>query len=76
MAKATSAFVALVAAGAAAFAWSGSEAADTPSFTLKYGILAGLTGDPATSGQAWHVAAKLLIEDVASAVERAGLDGV
>ena len=28
-------------------------------FTLKYGVLAGLTGDPATSGQGWNEAARL-----------------
>jgi hypothetical protein len=59
-----------------AFVWSEGKAADKPSFTLKYGILAGLTGDPATSGQAWNEAAKLGIEEVAAAVKRVGLDGV
>src|SRR5437867_247467 len=29
------------------------------SFTLKYGVLAGLTGDPATSGQGWNEAVRL-----------------
>ena len=28
-------------------------------FTLKYGVLAGLTGDPAPSGQGWNEAARL-----------------
>ena len=29
------------------------------SFTLEYGVLAGLTGDPAPSGQGWNEAARL-----------------
>jgi branched-chain amino acid transport system substrate-binding protein len=76
MEKGTSALFALAAFVAVASAWSEGEAADTPSFTLKYGILAGLTGDPASSGQAWNEAAKLGIEEVAAAVERVGLDGI
>lgn len=32
--------------------------------TLRFGILAGLTGDPAPSGQAWNESAKLAIEHV------------
>ena len=36
--------------------------ADTPSFTLRYGVLAGLTGDPAPSGQGWNEAARLGVD--------------
>lgn len=47
---------------------SGQQAAaqGTVSITLKYGVLAGLTGDPAPSGQGWNEAARL---GVAYAVE-------
>src|SRR5262245_9840682 len=76
MERGTSALFALAAFVAVASAWSEGEAADTPSFTLKYGTLAGLTGDPAGSGQAWNEAAKVGIEEVAAAVERVGLDGI
>src|SRR5262249_8583466 len=47
-----------------AVALGGSQeavAADV-SFTLKYGVLAGLTGDPAPSGQGWNEAARLGVE--------------
>lgn len=76
MVKSKLAVAALAAALAAVPVSSEGRAADAPSFTLKYGILAGLTGDPATSGQAWNEAAKLGIEQVAAAAEQAGLDGV
>ena len=44
-----------------AAASSASLAADV-SFNLKFGVLAGLTGDPAPDGQAWNEAARLGIE--------------
>jgi branched-chain amino acid transport system substrate-binding protein len=40
------------------------------SFTLKYGVLAGLTGDPAPSGQAWNASAKLGIDYIAATLDR------
>ena len=40
-----------------------SPAADV-TFDLKYGVLAGLTGDPAPDGQAWNEAARLAIEQI------------
>ena len=40
-----------------------------PAFTLKYGVLAGLTGDPAADGQAWNEAARLGIDQIAKALE-------
>jgi branched-chain amino acid transport system substrate-binding protein len=45
-------------------------------FELKYGVLAGLTGDPAADGQAWNEAARLGIEQVAKAAAEANLTGV
>ena len=36
--------------------------ADPPSFTLRYGVLAGLTGDAAPSGQGWNEAARIGID--------------
>jgi ABC-type branched-subunit amino acid transport system substrate-binding protein len=75
MRMATWALAALV-ASVAVSASSEGEAADDASFTLKYGILAGLTGDPASSGQAWNEAAKLGIDQIIAAVDRLGLDGI
>ena len=46
------------------------------SFTLKYGVLAGLTGDPAPSGQAWNASAKLGIDYIAATLERLKLPGL
>jgi branched-chain amino acid transport system substrate-binding protein len=68
---------ATLAASVALLAVSGPGAAqEEPSFTLKYGILAGLTGDPASSGQAWNEAAKLGINQITQAIDRLGLKGV
>jgi ABC-type branched-subunit amino acid transport system substrate-binding protein len=47
-----------------------------PSLTLKYGVLAGLTGDPAPSGQGWNEAARLAIDQAAATVKALGLSGV
>ena len=44
--------------------------------TLKYGVLAGLTGDPAADGQAWNEAARLGIDQIAKALERLNLTGI
>jgi ABC-type branched-subunit amino acid transport system substrate-binding protein len=52
------------------------KAQEEPSFTLRYGILAGLTGDPASSGQAWNEAAKLGINQITQAIDRLALKGV
>lgn len=52
-----------------------SIAADA-SFTLKYGVLAGLTGDPAPSGQGWNASAKLGIDYIAATLERMKLTGL
>ena len=41
-----------------------SALAADASFTLKYGVLAGLTGDPAPSGQGWNEAARLGVDTV------------
>ncbi len=46
------------------------------SFTLKYGVLAGLTGDPAADGQAWNEAARLGIDQIAETLKRLNLAGI
>jgi ABC-type branched-subunit amino acid transport system substrate-binding protein len=51
-------------------------AADPPSFTLRYGVLAGLTGDAAPSGQGWNEAARLGIDYIAQTVKTLGLTGI
>jgi ABC-type branched-subunit amino acid transport system substrate-binding protein len=67
-------FAALLAAGALALATP--AAADTPSFSLRYGVLAGLTGDPAPSGQGWNEAARLGIQTIAQTLKSMGLNSV
>ena len=65
-------------AAAAAFALAGGAASaqGDVSFDLKYGVLAGLTGDPAADGQAWNEAARLGIDQIAKALERLNLTGI
>ena len=48
----------------------GATAARAQHLTLRFGILAGLTGDPAPSGQAWNESAKLAIEHVRATLAR------
>ena len=50
--------------------------AGTVAFTLKYGVLAGLTGDPAVSGQAWNEAARLGIDHVDATLKKLNLRDV
>jgi branched-chain amino acid transport system substrate-binding protein len=50
--------------------------ADRPSFTLRYGVLAGLTGDPAPSGQGWNEAARLGVETIAQTLKSMGLNSI
>ena len=52
-----------------------SLAADV-TFDLKYGVLAGLTGDPAPDGQAWNEAARLAIEQIQKSLDRLKLSGI
>src|SRR5215470_7513799 len=66
--------IVLFAAGAVALATSAM--ADTPSFTLRYGVLAGLTGDPAPSGQGWNEAARLGIDTIAQTLKSMGLNSI
>lgn len=66
----------LIAALAAIGLGSSAIAATAPSFTLKYGVLAGLTGNPAPDGQAWNEAAKLGIAQVQDSLKRLGLSGI
>jgi branched-chain amino acid transport system substrate-binding protein len=47
-----------------------------PAFTLKYGILSGLTGDPAVSGQAWNQAAKVGIDYINDTLKKMNLSDV
>ena len=47
---------------------AGATAAHAQQMTLRFGILAGLTGDPAPSGQAWNESAKLATESDAAAI--------
>ena len=70
------AFATLVVSIALLAASGQSQAQEEPSFTLKYGVLAGLTGDPASSGQAWNEAAKLGINQITQAIDRLALKGV
>src|SRR5262249_44426733 len=46
------------------------------SFTLKYGVLAGLTGDPAPSGQGWNEAARLAVDQAAATLKSLNLSGI
>ena len=62
-------------AAALAVSSTASFAAD-PAFELKYGVLAGLTGDPAPDGQAWNEAARLGIEEIKKSIDRLGLSGI
>jgi ABC-type branched-subunit amino acid transport system substrate-binding protein len=64
----------LFAAGAVVLA--APAIADTTSFTLRYGVLAGLTGDPAPSGQGWNEAARLGIETIAQTLKSMGLNSI
>src|SRR5215470_6148127 len=66
--------IVLFAAGAVALATSAM--ADTPSFTLRYGVLAGLTGDPAPSGQGWNEAARLGIDSIAQTLKSMGVNSI
>ncbi|HXA70656.1 MAG TPA: ABC transporter substrate-binding protein, partial [Stellaceae bacterium] len=60
----------------AALAASQLAAAADVSFTLKYGVLAGLTGDPAPSGQGWNEAARLAVDQAAAALKSLNLSGI
>jgi branched-chain amino acid transport system substrate-binding protein len=66
----------LVAIAAIALGSNAALAQGDVSFTLKYGVLAGLTGDPAADGQAWNEAARLGIEQIAASLDRLGHDGI
>jgi branched-chain amino acid transport system substrate-binding protein len=52
-----------------------AHAADAE-FDLKFGVLAGLTGDPAADGQSWNASAKLAVDAVAASLERLQLSGI
>ena len=65
----------LFAAGAVAFG-TPAIADTTPSFTLRYGVLAGRSGDPAPSGQGWNEAARLGIDTIAQTLKSMGLNSI
>jgi ABC-type branched-subunit amino acid transport system substrate-binding protein len=44
--------------------------AKVPTLDLRYGVLGGLTGDAAASGQAWNQAVKVAVDDVANTVQK------
>jgi branched-chain amino acid transport system substrate-binding protein len=67
--------IALFLAAALAASSTASLASDA-SFDLKFGVLAGLTGDPAPDGQAWNEAARLGIEEIRKSIGRLGLSGI
>jgi hypothetical protein len=65
-----------VAAAAILVAASGPLlAADVPQLDLKFGVLAGLSGDLAQSGQPWTEAVRLAVQDVSDQVKSWGYDG-
>ena len=53
-----------------------SSLAQSQTLTLRFGVLAGLTGDPAPSGQAWNESAKLAIEHVKATLVRLNMTDV
>jgi ABC-type branched-subunit amino acid transport system substrate-binding protein len=59
-----------------AFAAPAALAQSNVSFSLKYGVLAGLTGDPAADGQAWNQAAKVGIDQIAATLQKLNLSGI
>lgn len=61
---------------AVALTGSGPAAAADLSLTLKYGVLAGLTGDPAPSGQGWNEAARLAVDQAAATLKSLDLSGI
>ena len=69
-------WIRLVLFAAGAMALATPTIADTPSFTLRYGVLAGLTGDPAPSGQGWNEAARLGIDSIAQTLKSMGLNSI
>jgi branched-chain amino acid transport system substrate-binding protein len=71
-----SAFLALGGLAAGLLGGSAARAAGPVALTLKYGILAGLTGDPAPSGQAWNESARLAIDHVVATVGKLGLSDI
>ena len=62
--------IAALMSGLLASAGCDQAQAQQPSFILKYGVLAGLTGDPAASGQAWNAAAKLAVGEISATLMR------
>jgi ABC-type branched-subunit amino acid transport system substrate-binding protein len=53
-----------------------ASAAGTVAFTLKFGTLAGMTGDPAIPGQAWTEAGRLAVDYVDTTLKTLGLSDI
>jgi ABC-type branched-subunit amino acid transport system substrate-binding protein len=53
-----------------------TRAANDVSLTLSYGVLAGLTGDPAPSGQGWNEGAKLGVDYIAQTLTKLNLPNI
>jgi branched-chain amino acid transport system substrate-binding protein len=76
MAKRLWVFLPLAAIAALLAVKQPASGAGNVAFTLKYGVLAGLTGDPAVSGQAWNEAARLGIDQIDAALKKLNLGDV
>ena len=74
MGKSFSALFATVVVAALATAQPAASA--DVSVTLKYGVLAGLTGDPAPSGQGWNEAARLAVDQAAATLKSLNIPGI
>lgn len=76
MAKRTWAVLTLAAIAALLLTGQPASPAGNVAFTLKYGVLAGLTGDPAVAGQAWNEAARLGIDQIDATLKKLNLSDV
>ena len=71
--------ISIVVGALAAAAWfvpAQALAQGNVSFTLKYGVLAGLTGDPAPSGQGWNEAARLGVNYATETLKQLNLPNI
>ncbi len=53
-----------------------ASGAEKVAFTLKYGTLAGMTGDPAIPGQAWTETGRLAVEYIDTTLKTLGLSDI
>ena len=72
--------ISIVVGALAAIAWLApvqqAVAQGNVSFTLKYGVLDGLTGDPAPSGQGWNEAARLGVNYATETLKQLNLPNI